>query len=50
MEKGKSWRIIKIIYMNGEPQYSGKTGYVERIDSLGQIHGSWGGCALILIC
>jgi hypothetical protein len=38
---------IKIIYMNGEPQYSGKTGYVERIDNLGQIHGSWGGCALI---
>ena len=38
---------IKIIYMNGEPQYSGRTGYVERIDSLGQIHGSWGGCALI---
>ena len=38
---------IKIIYMSGEPQYSGITGYVERIDSLGQIHGSWGGCALI---
>jgi hypothetical protein len=38
---------IKIIYMDGEPQYSGKTGYVERIDDLRQIHGSWGGCALI---
>lgn len=38
---------IKIIQMNGESQYSGKTGIVELIDDLGQIHGSWGGCALI---
>ena len=39
---------IKIIYMVGEPQYSGKEGVVEHIDDIGQIHGSWGGCALIL--
>ena len=38
---------IKIIHMDGEPQYSGKTGVVEVIDDIGQIHGSWGGCALI---
>ena len=38
---------IKIIQMNGEPQYSGKTGVVEVIDDIGQIHGSWGGCVLI---
>ena len=38
---------IRIIRMNGEPQYSGKTGIVEVIDDIGQIHGSWGGCALI---
>lgn len=38
---------IKIIQMNGEPQYSGKIGIVEHIDDIGQIHGSWGGCALI---
>ena len=38
---------IRIIRMNGEPQYSGKTGVVENIDDIGQIHGSWGGCALI---
>lgn len=38
---------IRIIYMDGEPQYSGKTGIVEAIDDAGQIHGSWGGCALI---
>ena len=39
--------IIKIINMVGEPQYSGKIGIVETIDDLGQIHGTWGGCALI---
>ena len=41
---------IKIIKMNGEPQYTGKEGIVDRIDSAGQIHGSWGGCALIPEC
>ena len=38
---------IKIIYMEGEPQYTGKTGTIEHIDDMGQLHGSWGGCALI---
>ncbi len=38
---------IRIICMNGEPQYTGKTGTVEYIDDIGQVHGSWGGCALI---
>jgi hypothetical protein len=38
---------IKIIYMDGEPQYSGKVGVVEYVDSVGQLHGTWGGCALI---
>ena len=38
---------IRIIYMDGESQYSGKTGIVEYIDDIGQIHGSWGGCAII---
>ena len=41
---------IKIIDMNGEPQYAGKEGIVDRIDDAGQIHGSWGGCALIPEC
>lgn len=41
---------IKIIDMNGEPQYTGKEGIVDRIDDAGQIHGSWGGCALIPEC
>lgn len=38
---------IKIIYMQGEPQYSGKQGEVLHIDSIGQLHGTWGGCAII---
>lgn len=38
---------IKIIEMNGEPQYSNKEGIVKRIDDLGQLHGTWGGCAII---
>lgn len=38
---------IKIISMDGEPEYNGKVGVVEHIDSIGQLHGTWGGCALI---
>ena len=38
---------IKIIEMEGEPLYNGKEGFVISIDSIGQIHGTWGGCALI---
>lgn len=38
---------IRILYMDGEPQYEGREGIVQHIDSAGQIHGTWGGCALI---
>lgn len=38
---------IEIISMDGEPQYSGRTGIVTHVDDAGQIHGTWGGCALI---
>lgn len=38
---------IKIISMDGEPQYTGKEGIVEKIDDMGQLHGNWGGCAII---
>lgn len=38
---------IRIIRMEGEPQYTNKVGVVTHIDSIGQIHGTWGGCALI---
>lgn len=40
-------RKIRIIDMKGEPQYAGKEGYVTRVDDAGQIHGTWGGCALV---
>ncbi len=38
---------IRIIHMDGEPNYTDKTGIIEKIDDAGQIHGSWGGCAVI---
>ncbi len=38
---------IKIIQMEGEPKYEGREGVVKYIDDLGQLHGTWGGCALI---
>lgn len=38
---------IKIISMKDEPEYDGKEGIIKFIDDIGQIHGSWGGCALI---
>lgn len=34
---------IKIISMEGEPQYNGKVGRIEDIDSKGQLSGTWGG-------
>ena len=45
MPKVGDW--IQIQYMEGEPQYSGKIGEVTHIDDAGQLHGTWGGCALI---
>ena len=38
---------IKIISMKDEPQYTNREGVVTHIDDAGQIHGTWGGCALI---
>ena len=38
---------IKIIKMEGEPHYKDREGVVTHIDGAGQIHGTWGGCALI---
>lgn len=38
---------IRIIRMDGEPEYDGKRGKITHIDDAGQIHGTWGGCALI---
>ena len=38
---------IRIISMNGEPRYSGKEGVIKHIDDMGQLHGTWGGLAVI---
>ena len=38
---------IQIIEMLGEPNYSGKNGVIKTIDSMGQLHGTWGGLAII---
>lgn len=38
---------IEIINMSGEPQYCGRIGTVLRIDGIGQLHGTWGGLAVI---
>lgn len=38
---------IRILHMDGEPHYAGKEGVIEHIDDIGQLHGSWGGCAVI---
>ena len=39
--------VIRIVDMDGEPHYTGREGVVQHIDSMGQIHGTWGGCAVI---
>lgn len=41
---------IRIIRMDGEPGYEGRVGIIRSIDSIGQIHGSWGGLAIIPEC
>ena len=47
MNNVKIGDTIKIINMEGEPQYKGRKGVVTHIDDAGQIHGTWGGCAII---
>lgn len=39
---------IKIIKMLDEPSYTGRTGVITHIDDAGQLHGTWGGLAIIL--
>ena len=38
---------IIINYMEGEPNYWGREGIVTRIDSMGHLHETWGGLAII---
>ena len=47
MDKVKVGDKIKIINMEGEPHYKDREGVVTHIDDAGQIHGTWGGCAII---
>lgn len=47
MKKIKIGDKIRIIYMSGEPRYTGKEGIIRSIDDIGQLHGSWGGLAVI---
>ena len=47
MDKVKVGDKIKIINMKDEPQYTDREGIVTHIDDADQIHGTWGGCAII---
>lgn len=38
---------IKIRKMLDEPSYTGRTGVITYIDDAGQLHGTWGGLAVI---
>ena len=47
MEKVKIGDLIKVIKMEEEPEYSNRVGTVTAIDGIGQLHGTWGGLAII---
>lgn len=47
MEKVKIGNLIKVIKMEGEPDYSNRVGTVTAIDGIGQLHGTCGGLAII---
>lgn len=38
---------IRIIQMKGEAIYEGRVGVIEHIDDQNQLHGTWGGLAVI---
>ena len=39
---------VRIIHLNGEDdRYDGREGIIEYIDDMGQLHGNWGGLAII---
>ena len=39
---------IKILSMDGEPNYKGRIGVITSIDDKGRLHGTWGGLAVDL--
>ena len=47
MEKVKIGDLIKVLKMEGERDYSNRVGTVTAIDGIGQLHGTWGGLAII---
>lgn len=54
MKKVKIGDTIRIIRMSDDGgkdlqarMYNGRSGVVEHIDSIGQLHGTWGGLAVI---
>ena len=47
MDKVNVGDKIRIINMINEPHYNNREGIVTHIDDSNQIHGTWGGCALI---
>ncbi len=47
MSKVQVGDTLHIIEMKGELHYAGKEGVVKVIDDIGQLHGTWGGCAII---
>ena len=38
--------VIEIIEMLDEPDYTGRTGTIMKIDGIGQLHGTWGSLAV----
>lgn len=39
---------VRIIHLEGEDaRYDGMEGVIEHIDGIGQLHGTWGGLAII---
>ncbi|MBO7732354.1 MAG: DUF4314 domain-containing protein [Methanobrevibacter sp.] len=36
-------KAIEILDMDGEPEYTGRTGVVSSVDDMGQLHGRWVG-------
>jgi len=38
---------LRIIHMKGEEHYKGREGVIECIDDIGQLHGTWGGLAVV---
>ena len=39
--------MIQILDMRGEMSYTNKVGTITKIDDRRQIHGTWGGCAVL---